>query len=88
MGDNMNFEKLRQLGVTPTLFAEAFGYSRPTCSRWFTGKKAPHFLHEDKVRGIVDALIDAGTFEILPMPDNLTHSEKVEILRDIVNTTR
>lgn len=78
----MNFQNLRDHGITPTLFSEAFGYARPTCSLWFGGKKQPHFLHREKVSKIVTSLNNAlAAGEKLDLSDEVSVEDRAAELR-------
>lgn len=77
----MNFDIIKQAGISQSLFAELCGVSRVTVNSWVKGHTKPHGLYEravhDRLRTITQ-LVEAGHLPIHLSLRDPARNEKIK----------
>ena len=84
---DIDFTPVLAAGLKPTDLANLVGIGRVSVSYWLNGHKQPHYLHHDKVQGIVDAIAAATESGKLPVPINVMRRERAHYIRRAVAKT-
>lgn len=79
--DVIDFKPVIDADLKPSDLARLVGVGRVSCSYWLNGHKQPHYLHHDKVKGIVDAIAKATEGGLLPVPINTMRRERAHYIR-------
>jgi hypothetical protein len=79
--DPIDFQPVHDADLKPSDLAMLVGVGRVSCSYWLNGHKQPHYLHHDKVRGIVDAIRRANQSGLLPVPMSTMRRERAHYIR-------
>ena len=78
---DIDFTPVRNAALKPGDLAMLVGVGRVSCSYWLNGHKQPHYLHRDKVQGVVDAIAKATQSGLLPVPMNTMRRERAHYIR-------
>jgi hypothetical protein len=77
----IDFTPVHSAKLLPTDLARLVGVGRVSCSYWLNGYKQPHYLHHEKVKGIVDAIAKATESGLLPVPINTMRRERAHYIK-------
>lgn len=83
--DMIDFSPVKRADLKPSDLAKLIGVGRVTCSYWINGHTQPHYLHHDRVRGIVDAIQTATEGGLLPVPMNIMRRERAHYIRQAID---
>lgn len=86
--DEIDFTPVRRAGIKPADLARLVGVGRVTCSYWINGHQQPHYLHRDKVQGIVDAIARATQCGQFPVPMNVMRRERAHYIRQALEAVK
>jgi hypothetical protein len=79
--DVIDFTPVHNAALKPSDLAMLVGVGRVSASYWLNGHKQPHYLHHDKVKGIVDAIALATQGGLLPVPISTMRRERAHYIR-------
>ena len=79
--EDIDFAPVRTAKLQPSDLAMLVGVGRVSCSYWLNGHKQPHYLHQDKVKGIVDGIAKATESGLLPVPISVMRRERAHYIR-------
>lgn len=81
-------EVVKQAGIGPAELSALLNVSRVTASLWLNGRARPHYLLEERVNALLEAVEGALAAQELPLSSDIPRRERKWHLRRVLSTRK